>query len=123
MPGLFYFFTLSLSPFIPPTLPLSLSLSLFPSLFLNAAPGRRYDATTRIRDFQLEHLINTSKFPEVERRAGHSTAKARTKCLRRSFEKGKGQIYMGLGGRIAKINLLAVVSEPLVPYVLHVRRW
>jgi hypothetical protein len=28
---------------------------------------------TRIRDCQLEHLINTSKFPEVEMRAAHST--------------------------------------------------
>jgi len=60
---------------------------LFPPFF-NAAP-QDVDATTRIRDFQLEHLINTSKFPQVERRTIHSTAKARTKCLRRSFKKEK----------------------------------
>lgn len=41
-----------------------------------------------------------------------STAKFRKKAKDR---------HVGLGGRIAKINLLVVVSEPLVPYVLHVR--
>lgn len=97
------------------------SSSIFFPLFFFLMPVRtsiRCDCT-RIRDFQLEHLINTNVFPEVERSAAHSTAKTRTKCLRRSFEKGRGRVHAH--GRtytqagIAEINLLAVVSEPLVP--------
>jgi len=64
----------------------------------------RCDATTRIRDFQLEHLINTSKFPEVEMRAAHSTASGerggRDVCGEVS-KKGKG----GNAGARARVHI------------------